>query len=143
MTIVDRSRLFDEGVAKKKFVFDESTRMSDFYEDGEEVHMPVLYLQLGRLNRRPEVMVLNTMDISTELQGNGIGSDLHQRIITLAGNLGFERIVGVAVDEIALSFDIKNGYTVLEDEELIEIMERQGLLGEGEDGVPVVYELEE
>ena len=87
-------------------------------------------------------MVLQTMDISTELQGNGIGSDLHQKIIQLAEQLGFERIVGVAVDDIALAFDKKNGYTILDDETLIEVMERQGLLSDEEDGVPVVYQLD-
>ncbi|MFA6427775.1 MAG: hypothetical protein WCW16_05050 [Candidatus Magasanikbacteria bacterium] len=128
--VVDKRVRYDRTSARTKLHFEESRDVTDLFLD-EEQKMPVLYVQLGKLNKDQKALVLETIDINADYHGKGLGSECKERLIALAQMLGFDYIVAEAFSQGSFDFFVKeeggNNFTELKDARIKQMMKEQGI----------------
>lgn len=140
--IADDNRPFDEVEAKKSFKFHESIdNIGNFFASPSEAKMPLLYAQLGCLSGHNDVVVLETLDVSSKLRQGGIGSEFIQRLLDMVKIYGFTQIVATPVNDRVVKFNKNNGFTFLTSGPLYMAMKKSGYYNTSDPVKPMTRKL--
>jgi len=141
MMVTDKKVPYNKGAVRQNMSFDESRDPGNFFAGGERPKTPVLYAQLDLLNDDRRALILSTVDVNRNYQGQGIGAEFQERLEKLARELGFELILAEAVNPGAFKFNVKSGFSKLTDRKILSAMKRQGFKGSEDGYIPVVKRL--
>ena len=140
--IADNNKPFDEAEARKSFQFHESVdNMGNFFVSPSEARMPLLYAQLGRLSGHKDVVVLETLDVNSELRRGGIGSEFMQRLLDIIKAYGFTQMVAIPANKRVDRFNRNNGFASLTGGPLYAAIKKSGYYETSDPVKPMIKRL--
>ncbi|MFA7653775.1 MAG: GNAT family N-acetyltransferase [Candidatus Magasanikbacteria bacterium] len=97
--------------AEADFYFGEETIDEELLKQLKGKGRPEFFVHLGKMNNEPQTLVLHSIDLAQASRGQGIGAEFNQRLLIIAKQLGFNKIVVSVVNESAKNLYKSLGFT--------------------------------